>query len=53
MTHVNLVSRQRPGKAQFEPALQLVGLLSAVLGLFSQFASLFGVNLSNKGQGAA
>ncbi len=30
MTHVRPVSQRRPVKAQFEPALQLVGLIQSI-----------------------
>lgn len=32
MTHVRPVSQRRPVKAQFEPALQFVGLLQSIKG---------------------
>jgi hypothetical protein len=37
MKHIHVLSRQRPAKAQFEPLLQLVGLLSAMLDLYEDF----------------
>jgi hypothetical protein len=37
MKHIHALSRQRPAKAQFEPLLQLVGLLSAMLDLYVDF----------------
>ena len=34
MKHIRMLTRHRtPAKAQFEPALQLVGLIQAILGL--------------------
>jgi hypothetical protein len=40
-----------PGPAQFESLLQLVGLLQALLGLFSNVANTFGIPIPQKGDG--
>lgn len=33
MKHVNLLSKRRPALAQFEPVLQVIGIISSILSL--------------------
>ena len=42
MTHVRVISRGGPSKAQFEPILQFVGLLNAVMVLIANVMETFG-----------
>ena len=48
MRHLITVSRQRPVHAQLEILLQLVGLLSSLLGILQQFSMLFSIDLEEK-----
>jgi len=48
MRHVRTISRNTPRKAQFEPLLQLVSLLTAVVGFISLVSETFGLELPMK-----
>jgi len=50
MHHVRRVSSPRPSLAQFESVLQFLAVLSAVLGLVSQFSDLI-IQLSKNAKG--
>jgi hypothetical protein len=50
MRHVRRVSSPRPSLAQFESVLQFLAVLSAVLGLVSQFSDLI-IQLSKNTEG--
>lgn len=43
MTHIRTISRCQPNKAQFEPILQFVGLLNALVALISNVMDTFGI----------
>ena len=45
MRHTRVISCRRPSKAQFEPFLELVGLLNAIVSLIANAASTFGFEL--------
>jgi len=45
MKHARIISRQQPGKAQFEPIVEFVGLLNAIVALISNAMSTFGIEL--------
>lgn len=48
MKHIHVLSSQRPAKAQFEPLLQFVGLLSAILDLYEDFTGFLGSKNSSE-----
>jgi len=56
MRHIKTVSARRPVRqvrprpAQFEPVLQLIGLLSAAVALVEQVGRVFGIEIPQKNQ---
>ncbi len=48
MKHIHVLSSQRHAKAQFEPLLQFVGLLSAILDLYEDFTGFLGSKNSSE-----
>lgn len=52
MRHVRCVSCEVPSTAQFESILQLVGLFNALLSLYVNFATTFGIPIPDKGDSA-
>ena len=50
MHHVRLISRQSAALAQYESLLQLVGLISAILALFTSICNVIGIPIPLKQQ---
>ncbi len=48
MKHVLIISRRGPLRAQFAPVLELVNMISAIVGLFEQLAETFGFEIPQK-----
>lgn len=48
MRHIKVISHQRPARAQFEPVLQLVAAIQALLSLLLSFEDIFGLMIPNK-----
>lgn len=51
MRHATPVTRPRPAPAQFEPLIQFIGLLSAILELLARASEIFGFEIPQKDQG--
>lgn len=49
MRHIRTISHERPAKAQFEPILQFLSVLSASLNLLVLVSDIFGLDLPSKG----
>ena len=47
MRHIKVLSR-RPAEAQFEPMLQFVGLIAAIIGLIENINRAFNTNFLQK-----
>lgn len=47
MRHLRVISK-RPAKAQFEEALNIIGLATAILSLFRAVADTFGLTIPQK-----
>lgn len=43
MKHAKAISRVRPGKAQFEPIEDFIGLLNAIVALIANIMNTFGI----------
>lgn len=50
MHHIRLISQQRVALAQYESLLQLVGLISAILALFTNICDMIGIPIPLKQQ---
>jgi hypothetical protein len=48
MRHLKAISQNSPARAQFESALQLVGLLQSMLALFVNVANTFWIQIPHK-----
>jgi hypothetical protein len=48
MKHVQVISRVRPGKAQFGPILDFVGLLNSIVALIANIMNTFGIELKEQ-----
>ena len=49
MRHVRPVTIRRPARAQFEPLLQLLGVIQVALNLLVQLSQVFGFEIPQKG----